>query len=223
MDTSNTTDLMPSPPMSSMASPSSEPPAGLLTVPLEIRLQIYSYLLEVPEFSPYTLPSKKAPVAGALLRTNRQINWEATPYLYAHNTFVAHPTLLTSFPRLRPNVRPVSDSYAVSLIHRFHLTVHLDSDLPFDAEALTKSFTGTEELTLHLVQSMFCGAGYANLRQFEGIRGVKRVTIEGSTTGLEDYIEWLRKTMMSEPDAPMEEFKHETVTLTDRLARGYLA
>lgn len=223
METSNITNTMPSPPMSSPASPSSEPPAGFLTVPLEIRLQIYSYLLEVPEFSPYTLPSKKAPVAGALLRTNRQINWEATPYLYSHNTFVAHPSLLASFPRLRPNVKPVSDSYAISLIHRFHLTVHLDCDLPYDAKALTESFTGAEELTLHLVQFGFCGVGYANLRHFEGIRGVKRVIIEGSTTGFEDYIEWLRNTMMSEPDSPIEEFKHEHVTLTDRLARGYLA
>jgi hypothetical protein len=40
------------------------------------------------------------------------------------------------------------------------------------------------------------GAGADVLRQFEGVRGVRRVRVKGSVPGFEGYVGWLRRRMM---------------------------
>jgi hypothetical protein len=39
-------------------------------------------------------------------------------------------------------------------------------------------------------------AGADVLRQFEGVRGVRRVRVKGSVPGFEGYVGWLRRRMM---------------------------
>lgn len=174
-----------------------------LTLPLELRLQIYSYLLHLPPPTPLSSPTIHAPI----LLTNHLIHAEATPLLYAENTFIAHPSMLTSFPRLRSYYPPIRCAEPVRLIRRYHLTVRLDCDLPFTKEAATEAFSGIEALELYLVQSVFLGVGGTNLRAFEGVRGVGRVVITGSTTGIEGYVEWLRGVMQSERGVDVKEFE----------------
>lgn len=188
-------------------------------LPLEIRYEIYDQLLLA---APYTKCTRRSnpdsQVYGSLLRANRQINSEATDLLYGCNTFVAHPTLLTSFPRLRAWYAPVKESSVVPRIRRFHVQVRLDIDLPYDEAVVTESFSGLDELSIDVMQAMFLGVGYRNLTKFEGIRGVKRVKVMGSTTGFEDYIEWLKKAMMSEPGSKVEDFVPQHTEWADRLA-----
>ena len=50
------------------------------------------------------------------------------------------------------------------------------------------------------------GAGYGALKPFEGVRGVKKVRIWGSTTGFENYIAWLEAVMMSPEGSVPEEY-----------------
>ena len=85
--------------------------------------------------------------------------------------------------------------------------MRLDCDLPFTKEAATEAFSGIEALELYLVQSVFLGVGGTNLRAFEGVRGVGRVVITGSTTGIEGYVEWLRGVMQSERGVDVKEFE----------------
>jgi hypothetical protein len=186
------------------SSSSSSPKASLLTIPLELRLEIYSHLLHLPAY--YKYEYRPSHVYPNILLANRQINWEATPLLYAENTFVAHPNFLASFPRLRSWYMPIREQSVVPLIRRFHVQVSLDCDIPYDQADVARAFSGIDELTIDLVQVMFMGSGYTNLRRFEAVRGVHRVTILGSTTGFEEYISWLRKTMMSDPGTKVDDF-----------------
>ncbi|KAJ4141273.1 hypothetical protein NW768_000484 [Fusarium equiseti] len=179
---------------------------GFLDLPVEIRLEIYDQLLITAPYTRCGRPCPEQKVHASLLRTNRQIHDEATDLLYGSNTFLSHPTLLTSFPRLRNWYGPVKESSVIPNIRRFHTQVRLDVDLPYDADAVTKAYSGLDELTIDVVQSMFLGVGYRNLRMFEGVRGVKKVSVTGSTTGFEDYVEWLKMAMTSEPDAKVPEF-----------------
>ncbi|KAH7318681.1 hypothetical protein B0I35DRAFT_432704 [Stachybotrys elegans] len=188
----------------SISSPSPSPKAPLLTIPLELRLEIYSYLLSLPPY--YKYEYRPSHVHPNLLLANRQINWEATPLLYASNTFLAHPTLLASFPRLRAWYMPIRVESVVPRIRRFHIQVQLDCDVPYDRRDVARAFSGIDELTIDLVQSMFMGSGYTNLRRFEAVRGVHRVTILGSTTGFDEYIAWLQKAMTSDPGAAIDDF-----------------
>lgn len=184
----------------------------LLQLPLELRHQIYGYLLHLDNQRtaclpfPKTRPAAHATVHPHILLANRQINREATPLLYADNVFLAHPSLLTSFPRLRPWLPPLRESAVLPRLKRFQLTIRLDCDLPFDADAATAAFTGLEELTVHVVQWSFMGCADDNLRVLEKVRGVRRVVIFGSTTGFEAYIAWLREAMMSDVGGYVEDF-----------------
>lgn len=177
---------------------------SLLSLPLEIRLQIYALLLSLPPYSKHS--THQPPVHAAILLANRLINFEATPLLYS-NTFLAHPSLLSSFPRLRPSYAPVREASALRRIRRFHLVLRLDCDVPCSRHAFAAAFTGLDELVVDVVQAVFLGVGCANLRVLEGVRGVHRVTIRGSTTGFEDYIRWLEGVMMSEPGANVDDFE----------------
>jgi hypothetical protein len=184
----------------------------LLLLPVELRLQIYTYLLaDQIDSSRLTskpiVATKPTPINASILLVNRQLNHEATPFLYSQNTFLAHPSLLTTFPRLHPSLPPIREPSVLSLIRRVHLTIRLDIDPVFNAEAARATLSDLEELTIELAQGYFLGAGCQNLRALEGVRGVKRVRICGSTTGFETYLGWLRGVMMSEPGAEVEKFE----------------
>ncbi|KAL2160621.1 hypothetical protein VTH06DRAFT_1309 [Thermothelomyces fergusii] len=90
-----------------------------LTIPLELRLEIYSHLLVLPPPPPReslgavprcsfaasrglgsTETQSKPTLHPQILRVNRQIYEEALPILYGQNTFSAHPVYLTARPSL---------------------------------------------------------------------------------------------------------------------------
>ncbi|KAL6891022.1 hypothetical protein HDV57DRAFT_278437 [Trichoderma longibrachiatum] len=191
---------------------STTPKVGFMSLPLELRFQIYTHLLTIPpppssssssSSKPQTpshaalsatspSPHEPSHIYPAILLTNRQINWEATPFLYSANIFIAHPSLLTTFPRLRNWYPPLREAKTLTpLIRRFHIQVRLDLPLPFDREKARDAFSGLDELSIDAVQAMFLGVDCTNLAVFELVRGVKRVSIGGSTTGFEGYIAWL--------------------------------
>jgi hypothetical protein len=187
---------------------------GFMDLPVEIRLEIYEMLLHIPacnEVARYN-NDKLASVHAGLLLANRQINYEATSFLYSDNMFLAHPTLLASFPRLRQRYGPVKESSVLPRIRRFHIEVRLDCDTPYDRDQVTKAFSGLDELEVEVHQSMYLSAGHRNLHKFEGVRGVKHVKFSGSITGFDEYIDWLKQLMMSEPGTESGEFKptHES-------------
>lgn len=187
-----------------MAIDSTRHQTGIMDLPVEIRLEIYNYLLEMPAYCRRRTPD--AHIYPNLLLANKQINCEATDLLYNTNTFLAHPTLLASFPRLRSWYDPVKESSVLPRIRKFHVDVRLDCDLPYEKDAVTKAFSGLDELTIDINQAMYLGVGHGNLAKFEGIRGVKKVFITGSTTGFDDYIKWLKNAMMSQPEDHVEDY-----------------
>ncbi|CEJ81227.1 hypothetical protein VHEMI01369 [[Torrubiella] hemipterigena] len=159
-------------------------------------------------------------VHAAVLGVCRQVHREALPILYAQNTFVAHPSLLSSFPRLRSWYPPVRESSMHKHIRRWYLQVRLDCDVPFTATKASLAFDGAAALEIDLVQSVFLGVGYSNLRVLEQIRGVKRVKVGGSTTGFEKYIGWLEDKMVQDEDEEDdgEPFQPEEDDLVMRLS-----
>ncbi|KAF9869467.1 hypothetical protein CkaCkLH20_13064 [Colletotrichum karsti] len=180
-----------------MTSTSSE----FLDIPIEIRLEIYSHLLLCPpldKLAPDTRPVQR--LHPAILKVNRQIHDEASPILYCKNIFLAHETLLASFPRLRPWYPPVKERSVLPRIRRFHIRVRLDCDPGYNAEAATAAFSGADQLVIEVRQSMFLGADHEVMQLFEGVRRVKVVKIYGSTTGFEDYARWLEDVMQSDAD-----------------------
>ncbi|KAL6700105.1 hypothetical protein J3F84DRAFT_362709 [Trichoderma pleuroticola] len=198
-----------------MSTSSSTPKVGFMSLPLELRFQIYNHLLSIPprpKSSSHHLSSSVPSdhVHPAILLANRQINWEATPFLYSSNMFVAHPTLLATFPRLRNWYPPMREAKTlVPLIHRFHVQVRLDLPLPYDRKAAAESFSGLDELSIDLVQSMFLGVDSNNLAVFDAVRGVKNVRISGSTTGFEHYIAWLVNAMTSPVGAEVAPYEEQ--------------
>lgn len=64
-------------------------PPTLLTIPLEIRLQIYAHLLTLSPLPIYAdcLPSSRPLIHPAILLVCHQTHHEATPILYRSNTF----------------------------------------------------------------------------------------------------------------------------------------
>ena len=180
-----------------VASDPHRPTAHFLTLPFEIRLEIYSYLLLLPS-SPrdHRVPQDDAQVHPALLATCAQVHAEAMPLLYSANTFQAHYSLLTSLPRLRASLRPVTQARPLAHIRRWWMRIRLDAGCPFTEEAVTAAFTGMDEVVLDIWQTTFWGgAGVGPLERFEGVRGVRKVRVLGSTTGFEGYLRWLAQSM----------------------------
>lgn len=175
---------------------STSPPCHLLSLPLELRLQIYTLLLLLPPYSRHS--THRALIHAAILGTSRQIHAEAWPLLYTKNTFLAHPSLLTSFPRLREDYPPVKEAPAVSRIRRFRLVIRLDCDVLFSREAAAGALSHMDEVVVDVSQAVFLGAGRENLRVLEDVRGVGRAVIRGSTTGFERYVDWLTGVMEAE-------------------------
>ncbi|KAM0324192.1 hypothetical protein ACHAQA_008386 [Verticillium albo-atrum] len=167
-------------------------------LPLEMRLEIYKHLLVHPPLTRNLLGAHSSrPLHTAILRVCRQIYAEASGMLYGENTFLAHQTMLTSFPRLRVGYSPVKEASAASRIRRYHMRVRLDCDPAYDRDAVTTAFTGVDELTLEVWQAAFLAADHGVLKLFEGVREVGRVKIYGSTTGFDDYVLWLAGVMES--------------------------
>ncbi|KAF6815836.1 hypothetical protein CSOJ01_03315 [Colletotrichum sojae] len=172
-----------------------------LDLPLEIRLDVYTRLLLHPplnKLAPTTRPADE--LYPAILAVSRQTHAEATPILYSKNIFLAHATLLASFPRLRLWYPPVRERSVLAQIRRFHVRVRLDCDPAYDATAVTAAFSGADELVVEVWQAMFQGADHGSLRVFEGVRNVKTVRVYGSTIGFEDYVHWLEDIMRCEAD-----------------------
>ncbi|KAI0840132.1 hypothetical protein F5Y06DRAFT_294802 [Hypoxylon sp. FL0890] len=187
----------------------------LLTLPLEIRLEILKHLLVLPPSAPppsqnahYHSPQPRALrlLYPAILRCNQQLYSEGLPLLYRHNTFLAHNTLLTSLPRLRRAYDPVVTERLSGLITRFHLCVRLDAEPGYDRAKATAQLSGKEEVVLEAWQAMWRGSGPDVLRLFEGVRGVRRAKVIGSVGGFEDYAKWLERAMMREVGATVEPF-----------------
>ncbi|KAH6636787.1 hypothetical protein F5144DRAFT_619957 [Chaetomium tenue] len=95
-------------------------PPTFLTLPVELRLEIYTYLLVLPPPPPretlqatyrcsyaasrsgssLTATNSKPTLYPQILRVNTQTHYEALPVLYGQNTFSAHPVRLTAQPTL---------------------------------------------------------------------------------------------------------------------------
>ncbi|KAM3560796.1 hypothetical protein MY1884_002741 [Beauveria asiatica] len=173
---------------------------SFMVLPAEVRLQIYGYLLRLPPLTATSTATIDEPrVSAGILRTSRQIHAEAAAVLYGDNVFLAHPSLLADFPRLRRWYTPVCAAAPLPRIRRFHLTLRLDCDPGFDRRRAAAAFAGAEELHIRLVQTFFLSAGKENLATLEDVRGVRGLTIRGSTTGFEKYVEWLARLMRSPP------------------------
>ncbi|EOO02948.1 hypothetical protein UCRPA7_1545 [Phaeoacremonium minimum UCRPA7] len=184
----------------------------LLDLPVEIRLEIYSYLLVTQDYD------KLRPVPGGprlslgtpLLRTCKQINAEATPVLYGSNLLLADMRRLTKQARLRLRSRPFSDPKMLAMVRRWWLTVPLDVEEPFyEPEDAGAAFANVDELVLEFMSS-FAGNGAAwrraALRPFEAVRGVKTVRIVGCPAELEVYADWLKRSMMSRQGSEMQPY-----------------
>ena len=183
-------------------------PSPLLTLPGEIRNQIYALLLcNIPALGqprPLLDPQQIHP---QILSVCRQLHHEVTPILYAHNTFLAHFSLLSALPQLRRWHDPVKSAPLISLIRRYHVYVRLDCDAHFSDAAAAEAFSGVETLTVEAVQTQFGSSDFAVLRRFEGVRGVGTVRITGSDFGFREYARWLEGVMMSPVGVVLEEFE----------------
>ncbi|KFY07534.1 hypothetical protein V492_07048 [Pseudogymnoascus sp. VKM F-4246] len=170
---------------------------AFLAFPGEIRNRIYALLLVVPPPSTTTSVVETPPIHPEVLRVSRQIYYEALPFLYAYNTFIAHPVRLYRFPQLRRWIDPVLAPSLIGLIRRYHVFVRLECDAGFSAEEARDAFSGVDELTVEVFQSQFKGSGNGVLRLFEGVRGVRKARVFGSITEWPEYVAWLERRMMS--------------------------
>ncbi|KAJ9637722.1 hypothetical protein H2199_007213 [Coniosporium tulheliwenetii] len=163
----------------------------LLSLPAELRNQIYTHLL-VPctthlsalrrlttqnHLSDYVLPALD--IHPAILATCRQAHTEGTGLLYGANTFSAHPALLTQLPFLVKASRPIVCPAVVGRIRRWHVKVRLDTDPRYSAEDVRKAFSGAEEVEVDVWQTQFGAYDYGNLGLFEEVRGVGRAVVGG--------------------------------------------
>jgi hypothetical protein len=177
----------------------------LLDLPGEIRNQIYHELLVLPWLS----TSKSLHdyiIYPEILQICRKIHEEAKQILYGCNTFLAHPNLLSSMPRLRQRFSTFGHAHLISMIRRYHISVRLDCDPNFSAKKAQEAFTGVEELTLEVFQAQFWSSDYKVLKLFEGIRGVKKARIYGSVQAFPDYVYWLERAMMATESNYVENF-----------------
>ncbi|KAM0813638.1 hypothetical protein AB5N19_13636 [Seiridium cardinale] len=169
-----------------------------LTLPVELRWEIYTYLLRL--LDPINVSGHSHPtdpkVYPHIISACRQTYFEAHPMLYRLNIFMAHQSLLTSFPRLRQNYSPVSSSEMASIIRRFKLRVRLDAAPGFTREEATQAFSGLEQVEIEVWQAEYRCAGREVLELFEDIRGVRKAKVSGSTSGFECYAKWLQSGMM---------------------------
>ncbi|KAL3957800.1 hypothetical protein ACCO45_008378 [Purpureocillium lilacinum] len=193
------------------------PRLGFLSLPPEIRLEIYALLLVLPPYSknrPAAPPPHRPRLPPPHLPPHPRRS-HPHPLLPQHLRRPPLPARLLPAPA--PLVQPRPRGPALALVRRFHLTLRLDCDLPFTRERAARAFSGADELTVEAVQSMFLGVGCANLRVLEGVRGVRRVRIMGSTTGFEEYVRWLEGCMMTPEGGEVVGFEREDEAMSHRL------
>ena len=153
-----------------------------LQLPPELRDDIYAVLLT------------GKPVHSSILHVSRLVHTEALPHLYSKNIFTAHPRLLTSLPCLLFPSRPVTSPSLIAMIRRYCIRIRLDVDAPWTAEAVTKAFSGVEELVIEVWQASFGTCGVGVLEPFAGVRRVGKASIGGSVGG--GFARWLEGVMM---------------------------
>ena len=179
---------------------------SFLSLPGEIRNQIYNYLLILPSLSTPRLLGDP-PLHPEVLLLNYLIHSEACEILYGSNTFLAHPSLLNSLPRLRLYYDPIYSPSLISLIRKYHIRVRLDCDPNFSAEKAKEAFSGVEELTIEVFEAQYGSSGYKVLSLFEGVRGVKKARIYGSIATFPEHVEWLQCSIMSPENEESHSFE----------------
>jgi hypothetical protein len=189
-------------------------PFLFLSLPAEIRNKIYRLCLTNVvrvNTSPYrTYDSHNEPtveVCIALLRVNRQLHDEASTLLYTLNRFQAHPSFLTDVPYLLTSSKSLHSTRYCRLIRRYHICVRLDCDPFWTTEKLVAAFNELEELVVEAWQAAYGTCGYAALRGFAEIRGVKKARVEGAVT--REFAEWLEMTMQSPMGSFVPKWKEE--------------
>lgn len=219
------------PPQVDLDTPTDQTQCLLLSLPPELRNQIWQNLL-VQRYDKKKLQNLLSPPSPTedkacihrrnsrfcanILRTCKQINAEGTPILYGENIFSAHRNLLASLPSFVLHLQqqpiclpPVTNNGVTHLIKRFHIFVRLDTDPRFSRSQVEDSFNDAEELRIDVFQAMYGSCDFGVLNLFEGVRGVKNVRIDGSL-GDGRYADWLASAMMldhgEEPEAFYEEF-----------------
>ncbi|KAK3994689.1 hypothetical protein QBC44DRAFT_38622 [Cladorrhinum sp. PSN332] len=192
------------------------PKPTFLTIPLELRLEIYSLLLTLPPLPPPSpvyrsppspprspSPSRPEHYHAAIILTCRQTHFEATPLLYSLNTFKADPKFLTAVPS------PLIDSKYIPLIRHWSIKIRLDHPTPSLSSSssqaclpnhtpatLSRVFSNAHSLTITLWQASFMGGvGISQLARFERVRNVRRVKIQGMMPGFGRYVRWLEGQM----------------------------
>ncbi|SMQ47480.1 unnamed protein product [Zymoseptoria tritici ST99CH_3D7] len=185
----------------------------LLLLPAELRNAIWELLLvhTIP-FPPQRQHNRS--FCANILQTCKQINHEATPILYAENTFMAHPSLLAALPaflltpRDRVTLPPVVKSRVASLIRRYYIHVRLDVDPRFSQNQVTESFTGVDALEIEVFQAMYGSCDFTTLKMFEDVRGVGKAVVQGSI-GDGNYARYLEMCMTSPPGTDIPPFSEE--------------
>ena len=162
-----------------------QPQCALLSLPAELRNQIWHYVLVqcvTPQLPAHHHPATTGSVGGRsrfcanVLRTCKRINEEATPVLYGENVFSAHTSLLATLPSLqlsmRPNkvnLPPVKHARVMKLIRRYYIFVRLDTDPRFSNSLVEESFNGCDELYIDVFQAMYGSCDFTVLKLFEGV------------------------------------------------------
>ncbi|KAK4504720.1 hypothetical protein PRZ48_002682 [Zasmidium cellare] len=206
-----------------MSTMTTQPQSLLMSLPAEIRIAIWELLLLRPVNIPKTLTQTTTTThdlpTASLLRVSKQLHAETLPILYGENTFLAHPTLLTTLPSFlltkptshRPQtLPPITTPRLLPHIRRFYIHVRLDTDPRFSKLQATESFTGVERLEVEVFQAMYGSCDFEVLRLFEGVRGVGRAVVWGSV-GDGRYAEWLAGSMMRGVGEEVEGFEEEFV------------
>ena len=182
----------------------------LLALPAELRNYIWRLILlhdlRIPKANVMYInaaepPRKKSRFCANVLRTCKQINSEGTPILYGENMFSAHINLLATLPSFilsaHPNsarLPPVVYPRVTKFIRRYYIFVRLDTDPRYSRRQVEESFNGVEELQIDVFQSMYGSCDFSVLRLYEGVRGVGKVTVDGSL-GDRKYANWLSRCM----------------------------
>jgi hypothetical protein len=178
-----------------------------LSLPGEIRNEIYRLLLVIPKSDPPSIRKRSGPsIHPQILYVCKQAHNEASAILYRENTFMANESLLTSMPRLRGWYGPLTANRYIKMITRYHMYVRLDCDARFVEESATSCFSNLDELSVEVFQAQFGSSGYEKLKLLEGIRGVKSVRLFGSLTAFPEYATWLREALVSPVDAVVEPY-----------------